>query len=107
MAPELFEPSPALVPIVLLGRRVRVPEGETLLRQLQYLCAEVGEGRFCWNAECRECEVRLRRRAGGRVVTGLACQIKGIEGIEVVEVSPELGYRLAGLGLGGSDPSEP
>jgi hypothetical protein len=93
MAHPLFVQSPHLVGIEVLGRRLMVPAGDSLLRQLQYVFPSVGEGRFCWNGECRECEITMRLQRGGTAV-GLACQLRGSDGLDVVGVSPELRYRL-------------
>jgi hypothetical protein len=110
--PELFDPAESLVQIVVLGRTLDVPRDETLLRQLQFVAPEVAMGRFCWNGECRNCEVRYVGSAGVERA-GLACILKGHEGIEVVRLSADL--RLAASATldrptppaGPPDPSDP
>ena len=58
---DVYEPWERLVRIVVLGKVLEVPEKNLLLRQLQYVSEDVGMGRYCWNAECRYCEVSYQR----------------------------------------------
>jgi hypothetical protein len=107
--PELFEPVAPLVRILVLGRTLEVPPDETLLRQLQFVAPEVAMGRFCWNGECRNCEVRYVGSTGVERA-GLACILKGHEGIEVVQLSADLRFTaLAFLDrpAPSADPSDP
>jgi hypothetical protein len=90
---SVFEPEQKLVEIVVLGKRLSVPADELLLRQLQYVTEEIGYGRYCWNGECRYCEVECRQ--GDRRFSGLACRIKGTEGLEVVRCAAEIRYNLS------------
>jgi hypothetical protein len=92
--PELSDPAPPLVRIVVLGRTLDVPRDETLLRQLQFVAPEVALGRFCWNGECRNCEVSYVGATGAERA-GLACVLKGHEGMQVVRLSADL--RFAAL----------
>ena len=91
---ELLEPYEKLVRIVVLGRAFDVPENNLLLRQLQYVAEDIGYGKYCWNAECRYCEVTYRLR-GGPEAFALACRLKGQEGMELVRVAPEIKYNMA------------
>ncbi len=89
-----YEPWQKLVRLVVLGRVFQVPENNTLLRQLQYACEEVGSGRYCWNAECRDCEVRYQRPGEASEHTGLACQLRGTDGMRLTQVAPEIRYNM-------------
>ena len=91
--PTIFEPYDKLVPIVILGKPFEVPENNVLLRQLQYVSEEIGSGRYCWNGECRCCEVGYRLE-GGKVGSALGCQLTGLPGLEVTTCTPEMRYDL-------------
>jgi hypothetical protein len=58
----------------------------------------VAAGPFCWNAECRKCEIECSMGADGLVFRALACQVKGAPGLHVRRLSPELRYALATCG---------
>lgn len=88
---DLFEPFDRLLRIALRGSSREVPENNTILRGLQYLFGDaVSSGRFCWNNECGNCEVTCRfpGRKDLRKVRG--CQAIAEEGMEIVEVSPDI-----------------
>jgi hypothetical protein len=92
---DIFEPWQRLVRIVVLGRVFRVPERNILLRQLQYVSEDVGSGRYCWNAECRYCEVHYTVPGDPREHVGLACRLRGIEGMRLTRVAPEVRHTMA------------
>ncbi len=87
---DLFDPAARLIPIEVLGRQVEVPEGDTILRQLQYVAPAVGSGRFCWNGDCQTCRVEYTLGAETPVRTALACRLRGKAGMRLVALSPEL-----------------
>jgi hypothetical protein len=92
---DVYEPWERLVKIVVLGRVLEVPENNILLRQLQFVSEDVGMGRYCWNAECRYCEVQYQRPGDPAEHTGLACRIKGTDGMRLVKVSPEIKWNMS------------
>ena len=92
---DCYAPWQKLVRIVVLGRVFHVPENNVLLRQLQYVAEDVGMGRYCWNAECRYCEVRYLRPGDPDEHTALACRIRGSEGMRLTWLAPEVRYNLA------------
>jgi hypothetical protein len=94
MDPSLLEPHEKLIRIVILGRVFMVPENNLLLRQMQYLADDIGYGRYCWNAECRYCEISYTQN-GGAELAALACRIKGLEGMAISKVAPEIKYNMA------------
>lgn len=94
-SPEFYQPWQRLIPLVVLGRVLQVPENNTLLRQLQYAAEDIGTGRFCWNAECRNCEVRYLRPNDPDEHTGLACRLRGVEGMRLTWLAPEVRYNLS------------
>jgi hypothetical protein len=90
---DIYEPYDRLVTIKILGRIAEVPENNILLRCLQFISPHtVPFGNFCWNADCHNCEVRLRRN--GTVESALCCQTVVREGDEIVELGPETEYVL-------------
>ncbi len=90
---DLYEPYDKLIPIEVLGKRLDVPENNILLRQLQYVAPDVGTGGYCWNAECRYCEIKYE--ISGRTMTGLACRVKAVPGFRVTKLAPELKYNIS------------
>ena len=92
--PELLEPWEKLIRLEILGRTFEVPEKNLLLRQLQYLSDEIGYGRYCWNAECRYCEVTWQVGDGEGQVA-MACRIRGQEGMRLTKLAPEIKYNLS------------
>jgi hypothetical protein len=91
---DLFEAYTRLIRLVVLGRAFEVPENNLLLRQLQYVAPEIGWGRYCWNGECRYCEIEYTRE-GGAPTPALACRVKGLEGMVVTRVAAEMRYNLS------------
>lgn len=94
MDPALLEPHSKLIRIVLLGRVLEVPENNLLLRQMQYLAEDIGYGKYCWNAECRYCEITYTRD-GGPELQALACRLKGLPGMVITKVAPEIKYNMS------------
>ena len=94
----LFRPYDNLVTITLMGREVKVPENNTLLRCLQFLAPEnVSYGRFCWNEDCQYCRVSYDLGEGTPTRAALACKVLVEEGMRVKEVTTETKYCLRGL----------
>jgi hypothetical protein len=85
---DLFEPYSRLIPIYIKGREYMVPENNTLLRVLQYLNEEVAYGNFCWNGDCRNCQITIRRDAGSQDVMALACLTKVVPGLHIIKLPP-------------------
>ncbi len=92
---DLFEPYRRLIRLVVLGRVLEVPENNLLLRQLQYVAPDIGFGRYCWNGECRYCEVEYRRPGDAGTLPALACRMKGQEGMVLTSLAAEMKYNLA------------
>jgi hypothetical protein len=92
---DVYEPWERLIRIVVLGKELEVPEKNLLLRQLQYVSEDVGMGRYCWNAECRYCEVHYTRPGDPDEHVGLACRLRGFEGMRLTKLAPEVRYNLS------------
>jgi len=83
---DVFEPYSKLIPILIKGKQYMVPENNTLLRALQYLNSEVAYGNFCWNGDCRNCQIVIRRDTDGPEVTALGCLTKVVAGLQVLKL---------------------
>lgn len=88
---ELFGEYEALVPIVVLGEVLPVPEKNSVLRALQYLeirahAVRLEWGRYCWNDTKGCCEMAYRQGPGAPVERGRACKIQACPGLEIVEL---------------------
>ena len=92
---DVYEPWERLIRIVVLGKVLEVPEKNLLLRQLQYVSEDVGMGRYCWNAECRYCEVHYTRPGDPAEHVGLACRLRVFEGMRLTKLAPEVRYNLS------------
>jgi NADH dehydrogenase/NADH:ubiquinone oxidoreductase subunit G len=94
----LFRPFEKLVKITLGGREVAVPEGNMLLRALQYLASDnIAMGRFCWNEECQYCRVHYDLGPGTQNRVALSCKLMVQEGMRVTEADREIRYCLREL----------
>jgi hypothetical protein len=92
---DVYEPWERLIRLVVLGKVLEVPEKNLLLRQLQYVCEDVGMGRYCWNAECRYCEIHYTRPDDPAEHVGLACRLRGFEGMRITKLAAEVRYNLS------------
>ena len=95
MIDDLLEPYEKLIRIVILGRVFQVPENNLLLRQMQFVAADIGYGRYCWNGECRNCEVQYRKDPHGPDLPALACRVKGLPGMCVTKLAFEVKYNMS------------
>jgi hypothetical protein len=92
---DFYEPWNRLIRVVILGRVFNVPEKNLLLRQLQYVSEDVGMGRYCWNGECRYCEIHYLRPGDSMEYPALACRVRGFEGMRITRLAPEVRYNLS------------
>jgi hypothetical protein len=92
---DFYEPYERLIRIVVLGRVFEVPENNLLLRQMQFVSDDIGSGRYCWNGECRYCEIQYRRNGDTADLPALACRLKGIAGMRITKVAPEIRYNMS------------
>ena len=91
----LFRPYDKLVKITLGEKEFEVPDGNMLLRALQFLSPEdVSYGRFCWNEECQYCRVNYDLGPETQNRTAISCKL-----IVQTEVAQEIKYCLRKLGL--------
>ncbi len=96
----LFKPYDNLVTISLNGKEFAVPEGNMLLRAMQFLSPEnVAMGRFCWNEECQYCRVKYDLGEGTKEREALSCKLMVQPGMRVTEMAQEIRYCLRELGI--------
>lgn len=94
--PDIFEPFDSLVTIRVLGKEVKVPEVNSILRGFQFLDIEgVSDGEFCWNGECLNCQVGIK--TGPKVKSVMSCRTNALEGMEIVEISKEIARAAADI----------
>lgn len=86
---DIFEPFEKLIEIEIGGERREVPENNSLLRCFQFLSMEtISFGDFCWNGDCRNCQVWLEN--GGKEKSVLSCRTTVREGMKIVRLSREI-----------------
>jgi len=51
-------------------------------------------GRFCWNDECGNCELSVKKRDALFPLRARGCQTRVEEGMELSELTPELSYFI-------------
>jgi hypothetical protein len=91
---DVFHPYDKLIRIVILDKPFEVPENNLLLRQMQFVAPDIGYGQYCWNGECRNCEVAYRSARGGPELPALACRIQGLPGMEITKLAFEMRYNM-------------
>jgi hypothetical protein len=89
---DLFEPYEKLIEIEVLGRKLRVPENNRLLRCFQFLSLKsISYGDFCWNGDCTNCQFWYRE-PGDAVdapdKTALSCRFRVREGLRITRLDP-------------------
>ena len=92
---DFYEAYEKLIRVVILGKPFDVPDNNLLLRQMQFVAPDIGYGRYCWNGECRACEVSYRREPAGPETSALACRVKGVEGMCVTKLAFEVKYNMS------------
>src|SRR5262249_41675938 len=92
---DLFEPYERLIPIVVAEKEFQAPENTLLPRQLSYVAPDISMGRYCWNGECRYCEISYRTESRGAELSALACRVKGQPGMRVTKLALEMRYNMA------------
>jgi len=96
----LFRPYEKLIAITIRGKKFQIPENQILLRAFQYLCPDtIPYGRYCWNEECQDCRVAVKRPGADKVTQALSCKLIAEEGLEVQELADELTRNLRRLFL--------
>ncbi|MBK9156051.1 MAG: (2Fe-2S)-binding protein [Chloracidobacterium sp.] len=93
---DIFEPFEQLITLRVLGRPLKVPERNSILRGFQFLDLEgISDGEFCWNGECLNCQVTIG--SGGREKPVMACRTYAADGMEILKISDEIRRAAADL----------
>lgn len=96
----LFKPYERLIKISIKGQDFEVPEGNMLLRCMQYLAPEnISMGRFCWNEDCQYCRVTYDLGEGTREHAAISCKLMVQEGMRILDMAMEIRYCLRDLGI--------
>jgi hypothetical protein len=107
VAPEILDPYSQLCEIVLLGQRVKVPRGDLLLRCFQYIFGDrISYGRFCWNNECGNCEIRCAAEGDPQERVVRACMYESREGLRITHVPIEFRVFMHAADEGGGRPDQ-
>jgi hypothetical protein len=88
---ELFGPYRKLYAITVEGRRFLVPEGNCVLRAMQYIEIKDRAVRmpwrdYCWNNTVGCCEMTYRESPDGPLLEGRACTIAVRPGMDIVRL---------------------
>jgi hypothetical protein len=106
---DLFEPYDRLIEIEVLGRRLRVPENNHLLRCFQFLSLRtISYGDFCWNGDCVNCQFWYREpedAADTPERTALSCRFRVREGLSVTRLNPCI--QIEGVNIEARDAASP
>ena len=92
---DFYEPYQKLIRIVVLGKSFDLPENNILLRQMQFVAPDIGTGKYCWNAECRYCEISYCCRQGEPEQAALACRLKAEHLCRVTKAAFEIKYNMS------------
>lgn len=93
MYSELFGKFEKLLKVDILGKKIEVPENNTLLCGFQFAApSTISYGRFCWNGSCNNCPVTVRE--GSCEQKKQACRVDACDGMTVVAVSSEIKRNL-------------
>lgn len=91
-------PYERLLEIRVLGRRLALPENNTLLRGFSWLDPErIACGKFCWNGECNNSKLFFRLPGETVERKARACRYPVREGMEITMITPELKWALRHL----------
>ena len=94
----VFSSLDKLIQITVKGREYSVPEGNMLLRALQYLAPDtIPYGRFCWNEDCQYCRVTYDLGEGTVPRVALSCKLMVKPGMRLVAMADEIKYCLRTL----------
>jgi len=89
-ASDLLDPYEKLVSVEILGKEVRVPENNRLLRCFQYLSINtISYGDFCWNGECTNCQIwyHMKGQDEQNDRPALSCRLLCEEGMVITKLS--------------------
>jgi hypothetical protein len=68
---------------------------------MKFVAPAIGYGQYCWNGECRNCEV-MYRSGQGPELPALACRIQGLPGMRITKLAFEMRYNMGEALKGGA-----
>lgn len=69
-----MEPEKKMIPVYIMGEKVMVPEGSTILNALEYAGYQLKKGVGCREGFCGACGTVYRLPGDFKLIGGLACQ---------------------------------
>ncbi len=97
-ASDILRPYEKLVPIIIEGNQVMLPENNSLWRGMQFWGMMTGEinidfSLFCIAGTCKNCKCRIKRSGEDQRLSVLACQTVAVPGLEIVRLPMGFTYR--------------
>ncbi len=88
---DLFGPYRHLYPVRFESQILWMPEGNSVLRGLQFVELKTGAvrlawGKYCWSNTVGCCELQYREHADGPTLTGRGCTLQARPGLELVRL---------------------
>lgn len=92
-AEDILRPFDELIPIIVEGNEIKLPNNNSLWRGMQFWGLMTGEisidfGLYCIAGTCKNCKTRIRRAGEDRKVNVLACQTTVEPGLEITRLAP-------------------
>ena len=90
-AMDILRPFEDLVPIIVEGNEIMLPENNSLWRGMQFWGLMTGQisidfGLFCIAGTCKNCKSRVRKPGEERKLSMLACQTTAEPGLEITRL---------------------
>jgi hypothetical protein len=97
-ANDILRPYENLVPILVEGNEVMLPENNSLWRGLQFWGLMTGEvlidfSLFCIAGTCHNCKSRIKRPGSDQRESALLCQTTAEAGLEILRLAPGFTFR--------------
>lgn len=100
-AQDILRPFDQLVPIIVEGHEIKLPNNNSLWRGMQFWGLMTGEisidfSLYCIAGTCKNCKTRIQRPGEDRKLNVLACQTMAEPGLEIVRLAPGFKIRREG-----------
>jgi len=81
-----MEPEQKMIPIYIIGEKVLVPEGSTIINALEYAGFQLKKGVGCREGFCGACATVYRLPGDFKLIGGLACQTVVQSGMYLAQI---------------------
>lgn len=81
-----MEPDKKMIPVYIMGEKVMVPDGSTILNALEYAGYQLKKGVGCREGFCGACGTVYRLPGDFKLIGGLACQTVVEPGIQLAQI---------------------